>query len=83
MSSRNCEACSGTGEKPSMGHMLPYKCQKCSGTGIIHNFNDIVGASTIADKINDPLAVMAAGEEQRLQENTVGEPKKRGRPAKI
>lgn len=40
MSTRTCESCLGTGEKPSLGHMPPYKCTKCAGTGKIHNFND-------------------------------------------
>lgn len=76
MSSRSCESCLGSGEKPSLGHMQPYKCLKCSGTGKIHNFNDVVRP----DVKETPIA---APEESRILIPTViEEPKRRGRPPK-
>lgn len=77
MSSRTCESCLGSGEKPSLGHMPPYKCTKCSGTGIIHNFNDVVGA------IKDPPPTVEL-DTLVLTSSAVSadEPKRRGRPPK-
>jgi hypothetical protein len=88
MSSRNCESCLGTGEKPGIGHMPAYKCKKCAGTGIIHNFSAIVADHPMNKndikiiELSDPLLEMSKSEERRLEAQTAPKPKKRGRPAK-
>lgn len=71
MSSRTCESCLGSGEKPSLGHMPPYKCIKCAGTGKIHNFNDFGVAENLV-KI----------EKETVPEKHPEDAPRRGRPPK-
>jgi len=52
MSSRTCDSCLGSGEKPGIGHMPGYKCKKCSGSGKINNFLGI--------ELPTPAAVIGA-----------------------
>ena len=78
MSSRTCESCLGSGEKPGIGHMPGYKCKKCSGSGIIHNF---VVNTPIAETVHNPLGEMSKSEERRLEIQAEAAPR-RGRPPK-